>query len=204
MPRASKPEANKSALVFHFKLTLLEVQPLIWRRVQVPDGTLDKLHEHIQTAMGWTNSHLHQFEIAGRRYGDPELLDNGWEEDDFVDSTKLRLSRLLDKKRKSFRFYYEYDFGDGWRHEIVYEGALPAESNVKYPRCVDGARACPPEDVGGPWGYADCLEALRNPKHQEHREMREWIGGRFDPEKFAAATATKAMQRGLPDWRKLR
>lgn len=201
MPRAPKAVTGKQSLVYQFKIALLDIRPPIWRRIQVPDGTLDKLHEHVQTAIGWTNSHLHQFEIGGRRYGDPELLDDDWGENDFVDSTEVRLSTLLAKKRKSFRFFYEYDFGDGWRHEIIYEGAQPAETGVRYPRCVEGARACPPEDVGGPWGYGDFLEVMANPKHKRHRELREWFGGPFDPESFDAAGATKYMRGGLPNWR---
>ena len=201
MARLPKSAAEKPSLVYQFKITLLDIEPPIWRRIQVPDGTLDELHSHIQTAMGWTNSHLHQFEIRGRRYGDPELLEDDWGENDFVDSSKIRLSRLLEKKRRSFRFFYEYDFGDGWRHEIVYEGTQLTEPRVRFPRCVEGARACPPEDVGGPWGYGSCLEAIANPMHERHRELREWIGGRFDPEAFDPAAATKRMRGGLPSWR---
>jgi hypothetical protein len=204
MPRAQKTTAKKPSLVYQFKIVLLDVKPLIWRRIQVPDGTLDKLHEHIQTAMGWTNSHLHQFIIGGKYYGDTELLDDGWDDRDFIDSTKLRLSKLLDKKRKSIRFFYEYDFGDGWRHEIVYEGMQPSEARTKYPRCLEGARACPPEDVGGPWGYADFLEAIRDPKHESHEDLLEWIGGAFDPETFNPLETTKVMRRGLPNWRDYR
>ena len=149
MPRSSKPAAKKPSQVYRFKITLLDVKPTIWRRIQVSDCTLDKLHEHVQAAMGWTNSHLHQFAIGGRRYGDPALLDDGWGDEDFIDSTKLRLSKLLEKKRKSFRFFYEYDFGDGWRHEIVYEGMQPAETDAsilaasKGPRLPAGRRGRP-------------------------------------------------------------
>ncbi|HVU88054.1 MAG TPA: plasmid pRiA4b ORF-3 family protein [Pirellulales bacterium] len=204
MARAKKPAAKQPSQVYRFKITLLDVKPPIWRRIEVADGTLDELHEHIQTAMGWTNSHLHQFDIGGRRYGDPELLDDGWGDRDFVDSTKLRLNKLLDKKRKSFRFHYEYDFGDGWRHEIIYEGVQPAEPGAKYPRCTEGARACPPEDCGGPWGYMDFLEAIRDPKHESHDDLLEWIGGEFDSEAFDLKEANKEMRRGLPNWRDYR
>jgi len=204
MPRAPKTTAKKQSLVYQFKIRLLDIRPPIWRRIQVPDGTLDQLHEHIQTAMGWTNSHLHQFDIGGRRYGDAELLNDGWGDTDFIDSTKLYLSKLLEKKRKSFRFHYEYDFGDGWRHEIVYEGTQQSEKGAKYPRCTEGARACPPEDIGGPWGYGDFLEAIRDPEHENHDDLLEWIGGEFNPETFNALETTKAMRRGLPKWRDYR
>lgn len=201
MARAKTPAAKPPSHVYRFKITLLDVKPPIWRQIEIPDGTIDQLHEHVQTAMGWTNSHLHHFEIGGHRYGDPELLDDGCGEVDVIDSTETLLSELLEKKRKRFRFLYEYDFGDGWGHEIVYEGTQPAEQGVKYPRCVVGARACPPEDVGGPWGYADFLVAIRDPKHESHADLLEWIGGRFDSEQFDADEATKAMRRGVPRWR---
>lgn len=195
---------NASEHVFCFKVVLVGSNPPIWRRIETPDGTLDDLHEHIQTAMGWTNSHLHHFVIRGRRYGDPKLLDDGWGDHDLVDPTSTRLGALVADVRRSFRFTYEYDFGDDWEHEVVFEGRSAAEPGVEYPRCVDGARACPPEDVGGVWGYADFLEAINDPKHAEHQHMLEWIGGRFNPEKFSAALATREMRRRLPDWRRSR
>jgi hypothetical protein len=205
VPAKPKQAAKKQNAIYQFKITLLDIKPPIWRRIQVPDGTLDELHEHIQTAMGWTNSHLHQFLIRGQRYGDPELLNDGFDDDDdLIDATEVRLSQLLEKKRRAFRFSYEYDFGDGWQHEIVYEGASPAEPRVRYPRCIEGARACPPDDCGGPWGYGDFLQAIRDPKHEDHETMLEWIGGAFDPEKFSPAVATKDMNRGLPNWRDYR
>ncbi len=195
MARATQAVATTQRLVYQFKITLEDIKPPIWRRIQVPDGTLDDLHAQIQAAMGWTNSHLHDFDINGKRYGDPELLDDGWGDNDFIDSTDVSLSALLAKKRRSFRFYYTYDFGDGWRHEIVYEGALPAETDEKYPRCLEGARACPPEDVGGPWGYEEFVAAIKDRKHERHAEFKQWFSGRFDPEKFDAADTTKHMRR---------
>lgn len=192
------------AVILRFKVMLMNSQPPIWRRIEVPDGTLDDLHEHIQNAMGWTNSHLHQFVIDGHWYGDPELLDDGFDESVIVDSTQTRLSTLFRKARRGKRFRYEYDFGDGWGHELTFEGCIAPQPGTQYPRCVAGARACPPEDVGGTWGYADVLEAFRDPKHEEHENMVEWIGRRFDPEKFSAVAATKDMRRGLSDWRDYR
>lgn len=193
--------AARQRLAYQFKITLLETRPTIWRRILAPDGTLDGLHEHIQTAMGWTNSHLHQFEIRGRIYGDPELLDDGFGDIEFVDSRQTRLSALLAGKRLLRKFRYTYDFGDGWEHAIEFEGVVPAEAGKKYPCCIDGKRACPPEDVGGVWGYPEFLEAIRNPKHEEHESYLEWIGGEFDPEAFSAVEASKAMRKGLPNWR---
>jgi len=190
-----------SAVVFQFKVTLLETKPPIWRRLAVPDGTLDSLHEHIQCAMGWTNSHLHQFVIRGRTYGDPQLLDDGFEDTAFEDSTDIWLSDLFAKVRRPFRFEYQYDFGDDWRHELVLEEIAAKEPGITYPRCLAGARACPPEDVGGTWGYEHLLEVLRDPGHEEHEDLVTWAGGKFDPERFDPKKATKLMQKGLPNWR---
>jgi hypothetical protein len=204
LPAKSKAKKSKPThCIYQFKITLLGAKPPIWRRIQVQDCTLDKLHEQIQTAMGWTNSHLHQFDIKGKRYGDPELLDDGFEDFECVDSTKTLLSALLPKTGKRFAFKYEYDFGDGWEHEVFFEGSPPLDPKAKYPLCLEGERACPPEDCGGVWGYGDFLEAIRNPKHEEHENMLEWIGGRFDSEDFDAAAATKEMKKGLPDWRSM-
>ena len=202
--KAKKPKAKTASLsLYQFKITLKAIEPPIWRRIQVKDCTLDKLHEHIQTAMGWTNSHLHRFEIGGVLYGDPELLLEGFEDDpDIVNSLDTRLSKIISSDSKRFSFEYEYDFGDDWEHEILFEGCLRAEKSVRYPLCLEGDRACPPEDVGGSYGYQEYLEALADPKHERHDEFKEWRG-RFNPEKFNAATATKSMQRGLPNWREM-
>lgn len=188
--------------LYQFKITLIDSEPKIWRRIQVKNGTLDKLHEHIQTAMGWTNSHLHQFEIEGERYGDPDLLHDGFEDFHCVDSTVTKINEIVPKDGKRFRCLYEYDFGDGWEHEVIFEGCLRAEQGRRYPVCVEGERSCPPEDVGGVWGYAEFLEAIADPKHDQHDDFVEWAGP-FDPEDFDAGKATKAMRRGLPDWRQM-
>jgi|GEM_PF-1318119 len=190
--------------VYQFKVTLQDSDPPIWRRFQVSDCTLDKLHEHIQTAMGWTNSHLHHFTIAGRQYGDPYLMGENFVEFDYADSTTTNISEILPKNGERYRFAYEYDFGDSWQHEILFEGRLPADPDARYPLCLEGARACPPEDVGGVWGYADFMEAIADPENDQHGMLLEWIGGEFDPESFDAAAASMSMKRGLPDWRSLR
>ena len=195
--RKSKP----TDILYQFKIALVGFKPLIWRRIQVKDCTLDKLHEHIQTAMGWTNSHLHHFDIKGKFYGDPELLDDGFEDFECGDSTMLVLSGTLPKTNKRFAFKYEYDFGDCWEHEVLFEGSPPVDPKAKYPLCLEGERACPPEDCGGVGGYFDFLEAIANPKHEEHENMLEWIGGSFNPEAFDAKKTTKEMKKGLPDWR---
>jgi hypothetical protein len=126
-----------------------------------------------------------------------------FEELGYEDSTTIRLSDLVPKSGRKFKFVYEYDFGDSWDHELVVEKVGPPDSGAKYPVCVDGKRACPPEDVGGVWGYADFLVAIVNPDHEQHEDMLEWVGGRFDPNEFDPATATRRMRRGLPDWRRM-
>jgi len=189
--------------VYQFKITLKDIKPPIWRRIQIKDCTLDKLHERIQTAMRWTNSHLHQFEIGGVTYGDPELLLEGFEDDpEIVDSLDTRISKIIPKDGKRFQFEYEYDFGDGWEHEVVFEGCLRAEKGIRYPLCLEGERACPPEDVGGIYGYQEYLEALADPKHERHKEFMGWRGP-FDPEVFDAQAATREMRKGLPNWREM-
>ncbi len=189
--------------LYQFKITLLGFKPIIWRRIQVKSFTLDKLHEHIQTAMGWTNSHLHQFEINGERYGDPELLDDGFADDDpFIDSTCIKLHEVVPKSGDRLTFVYEYDFGDGWQHEIVFEGCMKSEKGLRYPVCLEGENACPPEDVGGVGGYAEYLEAIADPEHEQHEHFLLWRG-KFDPTQFDAEKVTKKLRRGLPDWRRL-
>lgn len=203
MSRASKPRESKQlSQVYQLKITLQDIEPPVWRQIQVADGTLYDLHKHIQTAMGWTNSHLHQFEIGGKLYAPPDPFPGaGWDESDSLDSTEFRLSRVFANKPNGFSFVYEYDFGDGWRHEIVLEGTEPAEPGKRYPQCVDGARACPPDDCGGPGGYQEFLKAIGDPEHEQHEDMLEWIDGEFDPEKFSPTAATKKMHRGFPDGR---
>jgi hypothetical protein len=190
--------------VYQLKLTLIDSDPPIWRRIQVGDCTLDTLHEHIQTAMGWTNSHLHHFRINDRLYGDPMLMSGNFEELNYADSTTTMLSEIVPRSGQPFRFGYEYDFGDSWELEVLFEGRLPAEPRKQYPVCLEGARACPPEDVGGIWGYADFLEIIGDPDHEEYEDTMEWVGGRFDPEAFNPAAATKRMKQGLPNWRRMR
>jgi hypothetical protein len=200
---AKATRASPADTVYQFKITLQESHPPIWRRIQVRDCTLDKLHEHIQTAMGWTNSHLHHFKVKDQLYGDPMLLQENFEDMEYEDSTTTRISDILPKAGRRSRFQYEYDFGDSWYHEVLFEGVVRADPKVKYPLCLEGERACPPEDCGGIWGYPDFVEAIQNPDHERHEELLEWVGGRFDPDEFDPAKATKAMRKGLPDWRSM-
>jgi len=186
--------------LFQFRISLREIEPEVWRRIQVKDCTLDRLHLHFQLAMGWENYHLYQFKIGGVLYGDPELLCEGFMDDpEVIDSDVTRLSDIVPRDGKRCRFVYEYDFGDCWVHDVLCEGCLTAERGSPYPICLEGARACPPEDVGGTGGYAEYLEALADPEHEEHESLLEWRG-KFDPEKFDAEARSKKMRRGKGNW----
>ena len=192
-----------SKRLYQFKITLLDIAPPVWRRIQVKDCSVDRLHECIQTAMGWTNSHLHRFEIQGIVCGDPELVCDNPESFVGINSRETMVSQIVPQSGSRFHFSYEYDFGDRWRHEIVFEGCLASEKGVRYPLCLEGERCCPPEDVGGVWGYAGFLEAIADPSHPECDEWMTWVGGEFDPARFDPRVATRDMQQGLPDWRQL-
>ncbi len=192
-----------SKRLYQFKITLLNIDPVIWRRIQIKNCSVDKLHECIQTAMGWTNSHLHQFKIQGIVCGDPELLCEDADCFFGINSLKTMVSDIVPRSGARFKFSYEYDFGDRWEHEVVFEGCLPTDQGVRYPLCLEGERACPPDDVGGVDGYAEFLAAIADASHAEHKEWRAWAGGDFDPNSFDALAATKDMRRGLPDWRQL-
>lgn len=177
--------------IYQLKVNLDDVKPPIWRRILVPENVkLSQLHEILQIAMGWTNSHLHMFTIDNQTYGDPEDDETG----DLGTKNETRYSlNQLDLREKS-KFSYLYDFGDGWEHTILVEKIVPTEKDVHYPLCVTGKRACPPEDVGGTWGYADMLEAIANPDNAEHEEMLEWLGEDFDPEELDLDAINEALQ----------
>ncbi|NJL46369.1 MAG: plasmid pRiA4b ORF-3 family protein [Leptolyngbyaceae cyanobacterium SM2_5_2] len=166
--------------VYQLKITIRDIRPPIWRRVQVrSDVTLGHLHWVIQHAMGWTNSHLHSFTIRDIDYGQP-MPDLGFDELGLRDEQKVKLSKVI--AGEGFKFSYLYDFGDSWEHEILVEKVLPADPEASYPVCIKAKRACPPEDCGGVWGYQNFLDAIRSVDHPEHEEMLEWVGGSFDPE----------------------
>jgi len=188
-PGKSSKKATAPSTIYQLKVTLQGTTPPIWRRIQMKDCFLARLHEIIQLAMGWQFSHLYDFEVAGERYGEPELGDDAeWESD-----RKMKLSQVVQAGHR--KFVYVYDMGDNWEHTIQIEKIVAAEPKVKYPHCVAGARACPPEDCGGAWGYVDFLEAVQNPKHKEHDEMLEWAGGKFDPEAFDTSEVSRQLSR---------
>lgn len=182
-PRAvARRVAALTALQYQLRIELKDVEPLVWRRVLVPENvTLARLHAILQAAMGWHGGHLHEFRIARCRYGIPDEED--WREDDpLFDERRYRLKGLVESGAR--RFTYLYDFGDGWEHKIKVEDIVMPEPAAPRIRCIAGENACPPEDVGGPHAYFEFLTALKDPAHEEHTTMREWIGGSFDPAAF--------------------
>jgi hypothetical protein len=177
------------ARIYQIKVTLNESKPPIWRRILVAgDATLEKLHCILQMAMGWTNSHLHQFIVGQTYFGQPHP-DYGIE---MRDERQVKLSQVA--PGEAFTFRYEYDFGDSWLHNLVVEKVLEPDPDQQYPVCVEGERACPPEDVGGVWGYEGFLEAIGDPDHSEHESYLEWIGGEFDAEGFDLDAVNAALR----------
>lgn len=169
--------AAKNTKIYQLKITLEGAKPPIWRRVLVESSrSLAELHWIIQIAMGWENSHLHQFIHDGKFYSEPSPFDDGYMETE--DSNKYRIDKLLQREKASIR--YEYDFGDGWLHQIVLEKIVPMDNKLSLPQCIKGKRACPPEDVGGVWGYEEMLDVLADENHPEYEDRLEWLGGEFD------------------------
>lgn len=173
--------------VYQFKISLDDIKPLIWRRIQIPENySFWDLHVAIQDAMSWTDSHLHHFYTYEKKPGNIKYIGipddegfmevlAGWEEN-------IRDWFVLEKQEK---MHYEYDFGDSWRHKVVLEKILPIEKGVNYPRCLGGKRACPIEDCGGSWGHKDIMRILKNgPRNEDEKELLEWAGNDYDPEYF--------------------
>jgi hypothetical protein len=185
--------AEAGGSILQLKVVLRGTRPPIWRCVLVPSAvTLARLHDILQTVMGWTDSHLHEFRAGDARYGTP---DPDWGEDDEVTpERRVRLGQIL--QRPKDRLVYEYDFGDDWQHDVLLEAVHPPDKGMKYPYVLAGKRACPPEDVGGVWGYADFLKIIGNPKHPEHEDTLAWCGGSFDSEAFDVAAINRAFHGG--------
>jgi len=164
------------------KITLKYIRPPIWRRVIVPDNlTLSDLHSVIQIVMGWTNSHLHAFKIGLLEFGMPD--EDGTVEPSVADEDSVLLRHAI--ARKGLKFAYEYDFGDGWLHEIRVEKVKPASAPHPRPACLAGQRACPPEDCGGVPGYENVLRVLKRAATKDDRQLRDWVGD-YQPEQFDA------------------
>lgn len=177
--RTAARKPPESILVL--RIDLANIKPAVWRRLEVAaDITLAQLHRVIQMAFDWTDSHLHGFEIGGQRYAQPMPDLFGLEVDD-LDERKFRLG---DVASVGTRFTYIYDFGDDWHHLIKVEKILPPTPGVRYPRCTAGKNAAPPEDCGGPWGYAEMMQAVADPDHPERDELLEWLDEDFDPTQF--------------------
>ena len=177
--------------IFRFKVILDDILPQIWRLIEVESNiTFYQFHLIIQEAMGWTNSHLHEFNDGNFRIGDTseEACEFGdppqWEEKD------KKISDYFSKDKT--KLSYTYDFGDNWEHAIILEAIDKKQKGIKYPHCIDGMRACPPEDCGSTPGYYRLLEILADPEHNEYEEMKQWAGD-YDPESFDKESATKGM-----------
>lgn len=192
MKDASEFEVQGGTPIYQLKITLKCSKPPIWRRVLVrADMPLNRLHMVIQRVMGWTDSHLHQFVIDGVFFAIPNPeIDFGTEG---LNEKRYSLAQVAPHAKK--KFVYEYDFGDGWQHEILVEKILPPDPGLKRPICLAGALACPPEDCGGIWGYYNLLEALADPKHRDHAHLSEWIGGEWDAEHFDLGETNAYLQK---------
>jgi hypothetical protein len=187
--------------IYELRIALQGIHPPIWRLIQVPSTyALCYLHDVVQTAMGWTNSHLHQFEKGGQRWGVPEH--DGEADVNLLDERRTKISALLKVQGDSVS--YVYDFGDYWRHEVVLEKIFPLKDTAVRPLCVSGERHCPPEDVGGPPGYEQFLEAIFERRHKEYEHSVRWVGGssaltqsaeRFRPEEFDAKVVNAILAR---------
>ena len=176
---------KKFVQVYQFKISLWGIRPPIWRRIQVPETyTFWDLHVAIQDVMGWVDYHLHEFGITSLKNGEKRRI--GIPEGDFDEEIlpgwKQKISNYFSLENR--KADYVYDFGDDWEHIVELEKILPKEEKVKYPICIKGKRACPPEDCGGISGYYNLLEIMKDSEHEEYEEMLEWLGGVFDPEHF--------------------
>ena len=192
---AARRAVGRDGRVLQLKIVLEDIDPPIWRRVVVgADATLHGLHEIIQTTMGWHDSHLYRFDVNDAAYSDLALWD-----DPPADARDARRTRVVDLELSAgASFQYEYDFGDGWLHRLEVEQVHEVEDGAGRPSCLGGARACPPEDCGGPGGYQELLGILADPAHPEHDERREWVGEDFDPESFDVASVNARLARSRP------
>ena len=184
--------------MYKLKISLLHIEPEIWRRVVVPRHIhLGQLHDVIQCVMGWTDTHLHEFSQGNRHYGVPDF--------DFDEPSRLtkesnaKLHKLLSSPGDTID--YAYDMGDYWEHAIVLEQVLPTDTDKPITSCLGGKRGCPPEDVGGPWSYAEFLEVLGDPNHEEHDHWVEWAGEYFHAEEFDLSGTNNRLTNLTSRWR---
>jgi hypothetical protein len=174
--------------VFQIKVTLLDVEPPVWRQLLISaDTNLARLHAVLNEAVGWQNSHLHEFRLRDRTFGGPRIDDEG----DVEDERRFKVNQLLSVGQS---IEYAYDLGDGWTHAVMVEKLLDLDPCIHYPLCVAGARSCPPEDCGGVGGSENLLAALADPNHEEHDELTTWVGGTFDPAGFDLNRVNRALR----------
>lgn len=183
---------NKSAQIYQLEIWLMDIEPRIWRKFEVrSDIRLDRLNDVIQSVMGWTNSHLHSFSVEDDiEYGMPDPDD--MYDDDMQDERKAKLIDLVSRLKS--HFVYTYDFGDNWEHVVEVVEIKETQQGVKYPICLAGERACPPEDCGGPWSYPEFLQTLRGRNKKERQELIDWLGYEFDPEEFDINAVNKMLK----------
>jgi hypothetical protein len=190
----------KSRALYQLKVTLQDIQPAVWRRVQVwEDATLAQLHDVLQVVMNWQDYHLHEFRIGRRLFSVPDTDDDMYERK-VIDERRQRLSQVV--TQVGTPFVYLYDFGDSWRHDLLLEAILLPEPTGQYPRCIAGARQTPPEDVGGTSGYEQYLEALADPQHEAHQDILQWRGP-FDPEAFSSDDINERLRKRFRSTRRI-
>jgi len=176
--------------VYQFKVSLLGISPPIWRMIQIRrDYSFWDLHVGLQDAMGWLDSHLHLFRIINPVTGDLEEI--GIPNEELFEDEHPCIAGWAVPISAYFadvgsRADYDYDFGDCWEHEVIVEDIVDLVAEERYPKCVAGARACPPEDCGGIWGYEELLRTIGDPSHKEYESTMQWLGGSYDPEVFDA------------------
>ena len=200
-PNGDNSRVKTQSHIYELRVTLQEIRPPVWRLIQVPSTSpLCCLHDVLQVVMGWTDSHLHQFEKDGKCWGVPEHFEDG--DIDILDERRTKISDVL--KEQGDSVLYVYDLGDDWRHEVVLEKILPAPGTTVRPVCLSGQRHCPPEDVGGTPGYEEFLEVIFDPHHEEYAHNVRWAGGpsaltqsveRFQPEEFDANAVNATLSR---------
>jgi len=178
--------------LYQLKITLLGTKPPIWRRLVVPATiTMAKLHDVLQTAMGWHDCHMHQFCAGDRLIGKPDPDDFASGMPPVENERTIKLNGVL--RNPGAKMIYTYDFGDNWEHAVALEKRLPLLLDINHPICIDGKLACPPDDCGGIPGFYNLLDALADPNHEQHEELCDWIGDEFDPQAFSVDTVNQKL-----------
>ncbi len=197
-PLAAVPQLPKitgaSSEFIEIKVTLKEIEPPVWRKFVIStDANLEELHMVIQKTMGWQNCHLYDFSVNNgkKKFSPNDMSDLFGNEDDFEDPSEMTIADLMMMKIEDIQ--YNYDYGDGWEHSVEIGKQVLLQAGVKYPLCTEGSGACPPEDCGGPYSYANLCSILSDPDDEEYTEMRVWAG-EFDPSKFSVAKANKELR----------